>query len=203
MNTELTRPVIRPVARRINGLNLDALDETVVALRERPEAGQFRFRVENTWLGGGHTRTRIHRFYGACEDRAHEKAFVIESDLPPVALGTDRGPEPAEYLLAALAACLTTSIAYLSAQRGIRIDEMQAELMGDIDFRGFLGVSKQARPGYRALDVTLKIESDASERELNELLRDAQENSSVLDMLVNPVPVRIEAERSQPRGERK
>jgi hypothetical protein len=57
--------------------------------------------------------------------------FVLDAGEPAILLGTDTGPNPAEFVLHALAACLTTSLVYVAAARGVRLTEVQSTL--DLD----------------------------------------------------------------------
>ena len=99
-----------------NGVDTATMFATLDAIKAQPEIAQFRFRARNTWLGGAHNRSTIKDFYAACgEDTTRTEAFTLDAGEPSILLGTDTGPNPAEYLLHALAACLTTSIVYVAA----------------------------------------------------------------------------------------
>jgi uncharacterized OsmC-like protein len=109
-----------------------------------------------------------------------------------VLLGTDRGANPVEYVLTALAGCLTTSLVYHAAARGIAVEEVESHLEGDLDLRGFLGLSEEVRNGYENIRVTFKIKADATEEQLRELVQLAQNRSPVFDIISHPVPVSVE-----------
>jgi uncharacterized OsmC-like protein len=176
----------------INGVDVEGLGNTVKAVQEKPALAKFEFRARNRWINGGHNQTTIKSFYGAGqEDTTRTQPFVLVADEPPVLLGEDRGANPVEYVLTALAACLTTSIVYHAAARGIRIEELRSELEGDLDVRGFLGLSEQIRKGYRQIRVKFTVKSDAPAEQLRELC----EYSPVFDIVSNPVPVSIQVEK--------
>ena len=89
---------------------------------KNPDIATFHFRGKNTWLGGDHNRSTIKEFYGACEEhRTASTPFVIDNGEPPVLLGQDKGANPVEHLLNALMGCMTTTMAYHAASRGIEI----------------------------------------------------------------------------------
>jgi uncharacterized OsmC-like protein len=111
-----------------------------------------------------------------------------------VLLGEDHGPNPVEYVLHALAGCLTTSLVYHAAAQGIRIDEVESTYEGDIDLHGFLGLSDEVRNGYQNIRVTFKIKADAPPEKLEELLLLAQKRSPVFDTVSNPVSVTVSLE---------
>lgn len=176
----------------VNGVNVDQLLDTINVIKDKPDIAKFRFRASNRWINGGHNRTSIKDFYGAGqEDTSRTEPFVLDADEPPVLLGTDQGANPVEYVLTALAGCLTTSLIYHAAAQGIKIDEVESRFEGDLDLRGFLGLSENVRNGYENIRVTFKIKSDAPKDKLEELVKLAQKRSPVFDIVSNPVPVSV------------
>ena len=172
----------------INGVNVDKLGQTVEAVQQDAGLATFRFRAANRWIDGGHNRSTIQSFYGAGrEDTVRTQPFTLDADEPPVLLGEDHGANPVEYVLHALAACLTTSLIYHAAARSIRIESVESELEGDLDLRGFLGLSEKVRKGYQQIRVHFTIKSDASAEQLRALTT----FSPVHDIISNPVPVEI------------
>src|SRR5690606_18189943 len=93
-----------------NGLDLEQMVHTVEAINAKPEIAQFRFRARNRWITGGENRSTIRDFYGACaEDQSRDKPFEFTNGEPPVLLGNNEGANPVEFLLHALAGCVTTT----------------------------------------------------------------------------------------------
>ncbi len=179
----------------INGVNTDQLFETIDNIKGDPGIAKFKFRAKNRWENGGYNSTTIMDFYGAKQENEHEHDFVLGSDEPQLLLGQDQGANPVEYVLTALAGCLTTSMIYHAAARGIVMEEVESELEGDLDLRGFLGLSDNVRNGFENIRVTFRIESDASQKELDELIELAQKRSPVFDIVTHPVPVSVKAEK--------
>ena len=105
----------------INGVDRDRITDTVNAIAEDPEIAAFNFRIENAWLDGGLNRSTVRDFYGAKQTLDHAVPFELVNDEPPVLLSGDRGPNPVENLLHALAGCMTTSLIYHATARGIDI----------------------------------------------------------------------------------
>jgi uncharacterized OsmC-like protein len=93
--------------------------------------------------------------------------------------------------LNALARCLTSTLIYHAAIRGIKIDELESHLEGDIDLRGFLGLSSDVRRGYQNIRVNFKVKTDA---ENLKRLKALSKLSPVFDVTSNGtnVDVRIE-----------
>ena len=176
------------ISDTINGVDTARLGATVQGVQQNPDLARFQFRTKNEWLNGGHNRSTIRSFYGAGqEDTVRTKPFMLDAAEPPVLLGEDQAANPAEYVLHALAACLTTSLVYHAAARGIRIESVASYLEGDLDVRGFLGTSGEVRKGFQQIRAQFKIKSDAGKEQLQELTR----FSPIYDTIANPVAVSI------------
>jgi uncharacterized OsmC-like protein len=176
-----------------NGVDTGQLFGTLDLLKEQPALGRFQFRARNRWIQGAHNRTTIKDFYAAGgEDTSRSEAFEVDAGEPAILLGTDTGPNPAEYLLHALAACLTTSLVYVAAARGVRLTRVVSTLEGDMDVQGALGLSDEVRNGFGQIRVSFRIEGDAPEETLREVVARAQQRSAVFDMVTNGVPVAVD-----------
>lgn len=176
----------------VNGVDVNQMKANMDAIQERPVLAKFRFRADNQWLGGGLNRSTIGEFEGTCQTHERAKPFVLDNAEPPVLLGEDQAPNPVEYVLHALAGCMTTSLVYHAAARGIRLDEVESRLEGELDLRGFLGLSDEVRSGYEKIRVVFRIKSDAPPEQIEELFRIAQRVSPVLDIVSKGVPVSAE-----------
>lgn len=178
----------------VNGVNVSKLFETVGVIKEKPEIAKFNFKAKGKWINGGHNRTTINEFYGACQTFKRSQSFVFEKDEPPVLLGQDHGANPVEYVFAALDGCLTTSLIYHAAAQGIKIDEVETSFSGDLNLHGFLGLDENIRNGYEQIKVTFKIKADASKEKLQELVKLAKKRSPVFDIVSHPTPVEVSLE---------
>ena len=177
-----------------NGVDTTTMFATLDAIKAQPEIAQFRFRARNRWLGGAHNRSTIKDFYAACEeDTTRTEAFTLDAGEPAILLGTDTGPNPAEYLLHALAACLTTTLVYSASARKVRLTEVTSVFEGDMDVRGCLGLDDAYRNGFTQIRGTFTIKGDAPAEKLRAIVENAQKRSAVFDMVSNGVPVAITA----------
>ena len=175
----------------VNGLDVDVLHETVQAIERDPDLAKCKFRVSNQWVSGGHNRTTVKDYYGCKQENKHKEVFTLDADEPPVLAGEDQAPNPVEYLLNALAGCVTTSMVAHAAVRGIQIEELESELEGDLDLRGFLGLSNTVPKGYTNIRIKFKVKTD----EVNlEKLKKFSEFSPVLNTLTQGVKVDIDFE---------
>jgi uncharacterized OsmC-like protein len=179
----------------VNGVNVDALFKTIDAVKNAPVIAHFKFRARNEWLDGGHNRTTIRNFYGTQQDHARPQPFVLDADEPPVLLGNDSAPNPVEYALTALAACVTTSIVYHAAAKGIKINSMESRLEGDIDLQGFLGLRKDVPRGYKEIRMYVKIDADAPQEQLADIVQLGPTYSPVFDTITRAVPVKVQIEK--------
>jgi len=190
MTQQMTNRV-NPV--RTNGLDMEALVGTVATVKQDPSLGQFEFRATNRWIDGGENRSRIKEFYGAgSEDESRTEAFEFTNGEPPVLLGANEDANPVEYLLHALAGCVTTTTVLHAAARGIQIERLSTELVGTIDVQGLLALDDSVPVGYEQIRIKMDIQADCSDEELNELVAFAQDHSPVCNTICRPVPVTVE-----------
>ena len=148
--------------KKVNGVNVDQLVSTIEQVKKNPEIAQFKFRATNAWIDGTHNRATVKDFYGALKEDASRDPLVFELDEPPVLCGQNLGANPVEYLLVALSGCLTTSLIAHSAARGIEIRGVESRYEGDLDLRGFLGLSEDVPVGFQNIRVYFKIDADVS-----------------------------------------
>jgi uncharacterized OsmC-like protein len=178
---------------RINGLDVQAALDTIDAIKADPSLARFQFRARNTWINGGENRSMIRDFYGAGrEDDSRSVAFEFTNGEPPVLLGDNEGANPVEFLLHALAGCVTTTFVLHAMARGIAIRELSTQLEGDLDLQGLLGLDDSVSPGYEQIRIRMNVEADCSDEELDALLAYTQQHSPVCNTVCRPVPVSIE-----------
>lgn len=178
-------------SNRLNGIDLNVLQGTVTAIKNEPELGRCKFRVRNRWIDANHNCTTITGFYGAKKEIPHSQEFELHADEPPILAGEDQGANPVEHLLNALASCVTTSMVAHAAVRGMQIQELESELEGDIDLRGFLGLASDVPKGYTDIRVKFRVKSDEQNMEK---LKSLASFSPVYNSLINGVKVEIQVE---------
>jgi uncharacterized OsmC-like protein len=186
MATTVARPPL-------NGVDTPTLFATLDAVRAQPELAKFQFRATNRWVSGTHNRSEIQGFYGAGQEDATRTApFSFDADHPAVLVGGGNGPTPVEFLLHAIAACLTAGLANIAAARGVTLHSVESTVTGDIDLLGILGLSDQVRNGYQGISVSFRISGDAPDEVLRGLIEQSRQRSAVYDVLTNGVPVDID-----------
>jgi uncharacterized OsmC-like protein len=176
-----------------NGVDVPTLFATLDAVKASPQIARFQFRASNDWVSGTHSRSVIQDFYGAGqEDTSRTEPFVYDADHPAVLVGSNHGPTPVEFLLHAIAACLTAGLANIAAARGITLRRVSSTVDGDIDLLGILGLADDVRNGYQQIRVRLEVEGDASREELAALVERSRSRSAVYDVLANGTDVQID-----------
>jgi uncharacterized OsmC-like protein len=175
-----------------NGVDTEKMFATLDLIKAQPELARFQFRATNRWINGAHNRSTIKGFYAAGgEDTSRDKEFRLDAGEPAILLGNDTGPSPAEILLHALAACLTTSIVYVAAARKVDLTSVESTLAGDMDVRGALGVDNEPRNGFERITISFRVTGTAPEEKLHEVVERAKARSAVYDMVTNGVPVAV------------
>jgi uncharacterized OsmC-like protein len=184
------KPAAQPARRPciLNGVDVTALRATVEAVQANPAVGRFEFRALNRWMGGDRNRTTIGSFTGAmAEHRERARPFIADNGEPDVLMGSDKAPNPAEWMLHALIGCMTTSLVYHAGLRGVEVRSVSSAIDGDIDLRGFLGLSDKVRKGYSAIRVHMRIDADATVEALTEMIA----MSPMFDVVSRSAPVEV------------
>ena len=169
----------------VNGVPTGQLMEVIGSIQQDADKAQFQFRLNNRWIDGSINRSRMDDLFADGHEARHEQAFELDADEPRLIAGDDTAPTPVEYVLHALASCLTTTMVYHASVQGIAIESVESRLEGDIDVRGFFGLSDDVRKGFNRVCVRMQVKSDASAEQLTELAM----YSAVYDIVANSLPV--------------
>ena len=183
------------VTTKMNGVDRERLVETVRAVKATPELGRFTFQITNRWMDGAENRSETKRFRGQGETLSHKTTLQMTADEPEVLLGRDSAANPVEHLLHALASCVTTSMVYHAAARGIAIEDIESSLEADIDLQGFLGLDPAVRNGCQQVRMKIRIKADVTDEQLQELSSLGPTFSPVFDSIRRGVPISVLAER--------
>ena len=194
VQTTESRPRVRVP---LNGVDTPRLFATIDAVKGQPDLARFQFRATNRWVQGTQSRTTIETFSGAGGEHQHTGETRFSADHPAVLVGADNAPTPVEFLLHAIAACITSGMGNIAAARGVTLTRVEATVEGDIDLRGILGLSDAVRNGYEQIRVHYTIEGDASPEKLQQIVAQAQARSAVFDVLTNGTSVRVTADCAQ------
>jgi uncharacterized OsmC-like protein len=175
-----------------NGVNVEALLGARTALTEAPQAADFTWRASCEWRNGTHSRSTVEGFFGLGEEQKHKTSRTFEADHPEIFASADNGITPVEYVLVALASCLTAGVAAVAQNREIQLRKVSATLEGGMDVRGILGMDSDIRNGFSDIKVTYNIDADASPDDIKALVAQSQKRSAVYDIVTNPTNVSVE-----------
>ncbi len=181
--------------KTVNGVDVQGLFRTIDLIKQQPDIAKFKFRARNKWVDGTHNRATVKDFYGALKEDNSRGPAVYELDEPPILLGNNLGSNPVEYLLVGLSGCLTTSMIAHASARGIEIRGVESRYEGDIDLRGFLGISDEVPVGYQSIRVYFKIDADISKDQKEELVRMARKYSPVFNTITKSTPVSVQLDK--------
>jgi uncharacterized OsmC-like protein len=176
----------------VNGVDLEVVKGVINAVTEKPDLAKSNFRAKNVWIDGGHSRTTVTDFYTAGQEISHPKQFILDADEPTIMAGKEQAANPVEHLLNALTTWMTTTMVYHAAVRGIKLEEVDSKVEGDLDLRGFLGISDEVRPGYQEIRINFKVRT-ASEKW--ETLKELIELSPVYDVVSSGTRVNVQIEK--------
>ncbi len=176
-----------------NGVDVPTLFATLDAVKDNPTIARFQFRATNEWVTGTHSRSTIDTFHGAMQELAHTEPRAIDADHPAILVGRDNGPTPVEFLLHALAACLTAGIANIASARGISLDSVTSRVEGDINLMGLLGLDDGVRNGYQSIRVSLSLHGSDPDA-LRTVVEQSMARSAVLDCLTRPCTVSVDVD---------
>jgi uncharacterized OsmC-like protein len=180
-------------ANSFNGVNTQTLSTVYSSMQSQPEMAKVAFSVKSQWNGGfsvGTTASRGFRVGGQNIERNTE--YRTQYDFPAQLSGQESGPTVCEGCMGALAACLTQTIVAHATSRGIKIDSIDINVEGDLDMRGWTGISNDVRPGAQQFRVNMNIKSDtASKEQINELYEIGKRFSPAFDTLTNGTSVTL------------
>ncbi len=181
-----TRNALEQTQETTNGVDVGKVMNVIGAIEADPGYANFQWRATNQWIGGSISRSRIKEFFaGNAEDSTRKEAFTIDADAPTIAAGQNSAPNPMEYVLHALAGCLTMTLVYHASVRGIGIEAVESSYTGDMDTRGLFGLSDDVRKGFSKVTVNMRVKSEASVEELTEMAM----YSPVFDIVSKSLPV--------------
>lgn len=181
-----------PTVNNRNGVDTAALFGALDAVKAMPAAARFQFRARNQWIRGTHSQSEIHDFFGLGEEQTHVASHRFDADHPRQLTGSDVGPSPVEYLLHALAACITAGIGNIASARGITLERVASTVTGDIDLQGLLGLDPTVRNGYEGITIHVEIEGDSDDTGLRAVVERSVARSAVFDVLTNGTTVTVD-----------
>ncbi|QLC23964.1 OsmC family protein [Parasphingopyxis algicola] len=172
----------------VNDIDLDALEETVEAIKKDPGCGAVEFGVKTEWTGQTRSESTVDGYTFGGERM--ERRFKIVADEPPELLGTNSAPNPQELLMSGVNACMMVGYVAQAAIRGITLTACRIETKGELDLRGFLGLDESVPPGYRRIDYMVTMEGDGAREQYEEIHAAVQATSPNFFNMAQPIEMR-------------
>ncbi|MDT9600718.1 OsmC family protein [Sphingosinicella rhizophila] len=169
----------------VNGIDLQALEETVEAIGQDPGLAIVGFRVTTEWKGQTRSETTVQGFTLGGNHIARD--FTITADEPCELLGTNTAPNPQELLMSAVNACMMVGYVAQASVRGITLDSCTIETEGELDLRGFLGLDDDVPPGYRQVNYVVRLEGDGTPEQYEEIHRAVMATSPNYFNMARPI----------------
>jgi uncharacterized OsmC-like protein len=155
------------VKSRVNGLDLNALGETVEAIEQDAKKAIVGFDVTTRWTGQTRSETTVEGYTLGGERIVRNHKIV--ADEPCELLGSDGAPNPQELLMAAFNACITVGYVAGASVHGITLDSLEIRTRGELDLRGFLGLSDAVAPGYENVEYEVRIAGNGTPEQFEEI----------------------------------
>ena len=118
---------------------------------------------------------------------------LVEAGLHPATGGSGLQACSGDMLLEALVACAGVTLNAVATALGIDLRDGKVVAEGDLDFRGTLGVAKEAPVGFREIRLRFELDTDAPPEQQKKLIELTERYCVVLQTLRQPPPVRTAA----------
>jgi uncharacterized OsmC-like protein len=152
---------------RINGVNVPVLRKLLDDVKHDRANGMTKWAVTTRWIEGGVSETEVDGYHFA--GRYVKRHFTFRHDEPHELAGSNTFPNPQEYLMGALNACMMVGYVALSSLFGIELESVEIETEGEIDLRGFLGLDRTVKPGYDEIHYTVRIKGNGTPAQFQEI----------------------------------
>src|SRR5699024_3825844 len=104
-------------------------------------------------------------------------------DEPPSLGGTDKAPNPVEYILASLGGCINVLVVSFAEKFDVEVEDVDVHLEGDLDPDGFLGKNPNVRPGYEEIRYHIDVKSPSPQANIDALIEHVEKVCPVKDTL--------------------
>ncbi|MCK4833137.1 MAG: OsmC family protein, partial [Gammaproteobacteria bacterium] len=116
---------------------------------------------------------------------SRESTLTVDADQPTFLAGDNTAPNSVEHVLHALNSCLSTTLVYHASVNSIPLDAVEVSSEGDMNARGFFGISDKVNKGYERIRVNMEVKSNADVETLTKLAM----HSPVYEIVSKAVPV--------------
>jgi len=174
------------------------LDRVIETIKNQPEMANVTFQVKTQWQNGdGFKITSTGKdFQIGGQTIKRREAFTVVSDFPDELGGMSKAPTVCEICMATINSCISQTIIAYATMMGIQLDSIRIETEGDVDIRGFTGVSERVRPGAQELRIDIHLDSKtASNEQLQKLYELGKRFSPSMDTLTHGTTIKTTYDR--------
>lgn len=171
--------------RHVNDIDLDAVEATVAAIQEDSARAILGFEVKSRWAGQTRSEHRVEGFSRG--GQWVPRAFTFTADEPEEVFGTNSAPNPQELLMGAVNACMLVGYVAGAAMKGIELESVEIHTRGELDVRGFFGLSEDVPAGYSRLNYDVRIKGRGAMEDFEEIHRNVMATSPNFYNLARPV----------------
>lgn len=169
----------------VNGIDVEALSGVIEEVKKDPAKGVVEFRVTSAWKGQTQSETSIDSYTIGGEQV--KRQFKVSVDEPFELLGQNTAPNPQEYLMTALNACVMVGYVAGAAMKGIALSKVEIETSGQLDLRGFLGLDSTVKPGYDSIQYVVRIAGNGTAEDFQEIHENVMRTSPNYFNITQPI----------------
>ena len=159
----------------LNNINLKALEEYTNVITEKPLEAISSYGIIASWKGG--VETEIKTLNQKVGSKEVFKNFVYTIGEPEELLGTNQNPTPQNYLLGGMAGCMMVGFVILATSKGIKLDNVELKIVGDLNLRGMLELDPNVSVGFEELNFQFEVKGSGTQQEYDEIIEHVQKIS--------------------------
>jgi uncharacterized OsmC-like protein len=155
-----------------SGVNAQVLGTVIETIKNKPEMAKVTFQVQTQWQNGdGFKITSTGKnFQIGGQTIERQESYTLASDYPDEMGGMSKGPTVCEMCMASIGSCISQTIIAYATMIGVQLDSIRIQTEGEVDIRGFTGVSEDVRPGAQEFRMDIHLESKTASKEQLEKL---------------------------------
>lgn len=170
-----------------NGIPAAGLSELAHEIRDNPKQGIATYGVSVRWLSG--TRAQVNTLPMTIGAHRVNRDFAWMIDEPRQLGGANHAPNPQEYVLSGLGACLMVGFAVGASVMGIQLATLEVEVRSSLDLAGFLAAREGAPVAMTGIEYTVRVAGDGTPEQFEQLRQQAQAHSPNAMSLLQGVPL--------------
>ena len=169
----------------LNNINIAGLSEYANEVKEDNTEGKATYGVELKWESGTKTIVKTKNMVLGKHKIIRNFNFII--DEPTQLLGVNSAPNPAEYMLGGLAGCMAVTFVTGATAMNINVDQLNLEIEGELDLKGFLGLDSNVNTGFPELKFIFHVKGNGTQEQYKKLMDRVSKHSPNFNTIKNEV----------------